>query len=480
MYKRISIALIFLLSLQVVSAENPTVLELLDKYAANQDKLKSFIVKTKSVRTRLTQDASTPKEGKSEKLQTMSEFRYLDSGKDKCAYSSSKKFNLGEDGIWIPKHGTHIDLWDSKRYYEYYRGPSLKSSNVHIFDEYKIKYKIGDLCAEAGPLLGNLSNDHDRFDPILRQSESISVRSELERIGSVDCYVIDSKSKHGTYTVWLDPEHGYGIAKAIVHKEPEDIFRGRKISSFKDGPSIKGITYFIENVRFENIEGIWIPVEFDARSVWEHHDSTFAWHTQHEIVHIDIDPNHAELQSFVLDVQNGTRVIIPETPGIRYTWQDTMKFVVDEWDGSTKYVPKDWSILVGVGKPLPKFEGIKLSLTAEQTKDSAILFCFFDMNQRPSRRWITQLAQKARELKGKRVTIVAVQASEVKENSFSAWIKKNAIPFPTGLITANIEKTRFTWGVRSLPWLILTDRQHVVTAEGFSVNELYDKLKASK
>jgi len=30
---------------------------------------------------------------------------------------------------------------------------------------------------------------------------------------------------------------------------------------------------------------------------------------------------------------------------------------------------------------------------------------------------------------------------------------------------------------KSLPWLILTDKEHVVRAEGFSVSELGDKIK---
>lgn len=31
---------------------------------------------------------------------------------------------------------------------------------------------------------------------------------------------------------------------------------------------------------------------------------------------------------------------------------------------------------------------------------------------------------------------------------------------------ADEQKLRLTWGVRSLPWLIFTDRDHVVAAEG--------------
>jgi len=44
------------------------------------------------------------------------------------------------------------------------------------------------------------------------------------------------------------------------------------------------------------------------------------------------------------------------------------------------------------------------------------------------------------------------------------------------MIQGDEKKIRFTWGVKSLPWLILTDREHVTTAEGFGVDELDDKI----
>jgi hypothetical protein len=41
-------------------------------------------------------------------------------------------------------------------------------------------------------------------------------------------------------------------------------------------------------------------------------------------------------------------------------------------------------------------------------------------------------------------------------------------------------KIRAAWGVRSLPWLILTDRKHIVTVEGFGLNELNDEIKETE
>ena len=129
-----------------------------------------------------------------------------------------------------------------------------------------------------------------------------------------------------------------------------------------------------------------------------------------------------------------------------------------------------------MGRALPGFDGIKIDLAGDQTKDKMVLVCFFDMEQRPSRNCISQLAKQADRLKGKGVAVIAVQASKADEGTFNEWVKKNNIPFPVGMVETDVEEIRFAWCVQSLPWLILTNRDHVVTAEGFPVSELSDKI----
>jgi len=97
------------------------------------------------------------------------------------------------------------------------------------------------------------------------------------------------------------------------------------------------------------------------------------------------------------------------------------------------------------------------------------------MNQRPSRNCVQQLSKRAQELKAKGVDVV-VQASKVDESELNEWVEKNNITFPVGMIQDDDEKTRFNWGIKSLPWLILTDSKQVVTAEGFGLDELDDKI----
>lgn len=130
-----------------------------------------------------------------------------------------------------------------------------------------------------------------------------------------------------------------------------------------------------------------------------------------------------------------------------------------------------------VGEAIPGFDGIKTGFPPEELKNRVLLVCFWDMNQRPSRNCILELAKQAGQLKEKGVTIVAVQATKMNENALKEWVKQDNIPFAIGMIEADPEKVRFAWGVRSLPWLILANRSHIVTAEGFSVSEVSDKIR---
>lgn len=131
------------------------------------------------------------------------------------------------------------------------------------------------------------------------------------------------------------------------------------------------------------------------------------------------------------------------------------------------------------GKPLPDGSDIGLDLARTDLRDKAILLCFFDFQQRPSRSALLQLARQADALKQKGVFVVGVQASELDADALSEWIEQSGIAFPVGRIRTDVDATRLKWGVKSLPWLILTDRERVVRAEGFAVTELESQLNTT-
>jgi hypothetical protein len=129
-----------------------------------------------------------------------------------------------------------------------------------------------------------------------------------------------------------------------------------------------------------------------------------------------------------------------------------------------------------IKKSLPDLKDLGINLSPSDVNDKKILVCFFDYQQRPSRNYILQMSKRAQELKMKDVIFVAVQASKIEQAKLDEWIEENEISFLVGMIQNGEEKTLLAWGVKSLPWLILTDIKHIVTAEGFNLDELNEKL----
>jgi protocatechuate 3,4-dioxygenase beta subunit len=152
-----------------------------------------------------------------------------------------------------------------------------------------------------------------------------------------------------------------------------------------------------------------------------------------------------------------------------------VKIVVGERSSSGRFVPKQPPSLVG--KSLPVLDGLGLQIDPDEIAGKSILVCFWDMQQRPSRHCVKELAKQADQLKEKGTVVIAVQASTVDKNKLDELVKKYDLPFPVGMIEADEEKTKFSWGVKSLPWLILTDKKHIVSSNGFSLSELDEKMK---
>jgi len=128
-----------------------------------------------------------------------------------------------------------------------------------------------------------------------------------------------------------------------------------------------------------------------------------------------------------------------------------------------------------IGKPLPELEKMGIELPAGAS-EKMILVCLWDMQQRPSRNYIKELAKKADDLAEEDVVVACVQVTDVDDKVVNEWVKENKIPFAIGKSTPEMGKSTFDWGVKSMPWLILTDRRHIVIKEGFVLSDLNEQI----
>jgi hypothetical protein len=155
-----------------------------------------------------------------------------------------------------------------------------------------------------------------------------------------------------------------------------------------------------------------------------------------------------------------------------------VRVVISQRSTSTRYQPKRPASLIG--RALPDLKDLNVNVSPADLNNKMILVCFWDMQQRPSRYYIRQVAKEAYRLKQKGIVVVAVQASKIDQNILDEWVKKYKIPFAIGMVQTDTEKAKFKWGFRSLPWMILTDANHVVSSNGFSLNELNKKIELAQ
>jgi Leucine-rich repeat (LRR) protein len=85
-----------------------------------------------------------------------------------------------------------------------------------------------------------------------------------------------------------------------------------------------------------------------------------------------------------------------------------------------------------VGRKLPELQELGIDIDITQTHTIIQLICFFDMNQRPSRNCIGQLAKRTEQLKEKGIAVIAVQTPKVDEDMLNKWVKKNNVPILFG------------------------------------------------
>jgi hypothetical protein len=272
-----------------------TVSDLLDKYAASQDKLKSFIAKAES-KIEYTETTSRTKN-------ETCEFR---TDGDRVCHRS----------FLLPGRADYKSfLWDGKSLIEYkQQSPALGGYRVFIENKDESKKKLIATQYKGAALMGICAGDYERVDSILRKSDTISVLDRTERVGDANCYVIDAATKRGRYKLWLDPQHDYNIAKMEVQRKKGDLVRNT-------GRVETSMSFVLDGVGFKKVGDVWVSMEADMRQEEDNRAGVVKWH--HKRIEMVLNPDHNALHSFVADdIPDGTKVSISGLANTEYTWRN--------------------------------------------------------------------------------------------------------------------------------------------------------------
>jgi len=325
---------------QPATAKNPTVLELLDKYTETRNKFHSFISKAENTIEYSTKPITKESRVGHSHLKNFNrlEFRFDGERANLRTYRWGKIF---EGQPAIPKNNPYYtSSLRTKDVQRWYGRADLTEDpgRVTIENKPKVAAEVSLARAYKGhEAIGYLFGDDERVDTVLRSARNISVRDKMQRVGKTQCYVIDAQTKKGKYTIWIDPEHGYNIAKAEVTRKAGDILIDKAIEG--EDRYYTSVT----NIRFKVIDGIWIPVEADIKYRW-HLPKSFGYayweKIHHRVIDFVVNPDHDTLDSFASDdIENGAKVRIKghRVAGqmTEYTWQDGK--VVDKDDREVFY-----------------------------------------------------------------------------------------------------------------------------------------------
>jgi rhodanese-related sulfurtransferase len=309
------VVLLLISSYTVQASSVSDVSELLDKYAANQDRLHSWILKYES-----SNETDIARKDRRKKVRS-GELRF-DSNR-----MSNRCYKWGDFGPTKIKKSNPIYLsltWDGETHIKYYKSNNDDPGIVFYDDFSAAEERIQDWEVKSlqykhdvSVLMGIYTGTFERVDKLLRDARAVSVRDKTESINGVECFVIDAETRHGDYTIWIDPEHGYNIAKAhlLLSKDRNHFYHDKPFN-------MKVLTLRVHNVRFEKIEDVWVAMEADLDQE-EIDDSEGKGNTHLKITELTLNPDHEALRSFIGgDIPNGTDVVIPPVVQIKYTWHD--------------------------------------------------------------------------------------------------------------------------------------------------------------
>jgi hypothetical protein len=316
--------------------------QIMSKFVESQKKIKSYIIKSKS---------------KSTYVYTNSPFgdgrgtRYCHSDArfdgDRVKESLTNWGDINNSIRNFPKkHANDTSwLWDGEKGYEL----SLLEKNrrqtakhpglVQIYEEgstYLYLAKKTYTRTMISPAQGYVrGNDQDIGTMFLRADANVKLLDQRSKVNGVDCYVVEAEvPQRGKYKVWIDPVHGFNLARLQLRYKTGDIRNGNTL-----GKDVYGEEFY-KVLEFQEVGGVWLPKTFKIKD--DSHDGSYDYDeqgvTQTELYEVNLNPNHEKEGSFLTDdIPNGTQVRLEGVPlNVILTWQDG--YIVDK-DGK-KVDPK--------------------------------------------------------------------------------------------------------------------------------------------
>jgi hypothetical protein len=196
--------------------------------------------------------------------------------------------------------------------------PPLGASITTKFNEEKENLLDSDVL--GGPVFRKTSGiNHKNVSHLLTEANDLRLRQGQEDVNGTACYVLEGTTKYGKVTAWIAPTKGYVALKWKVEKTGDDLIDDKPMSKTQ-------LTMWIaqfECKQTQQIGASYIPktATFECTSKSKDGSSNLSLDV-YNISDVQLHPDFDALGAFKIALPEGTRITIPESPGVKYIWKD--------------------------------------------------------------------------------------------------------------------------------------------------------------
>jgi hypothetical protein len=211
-------------------------------------------------------------------------------------------------------------IWDGSIFINRTKVKEENFSDVAYFSHDKnLREILLKYDSKSSFLDGLLPGGIEHLATIMLKSSNLSLKPEKENIDGRPCYVMEATGKYGYYKLWVDPDCGYNIRRAIMRKKLGDIMEDGDVLS-KEGT--EAIEIIVDQIKLENFNGVWFPVEGTAVNNQVYKGKEYHYQYVASRSNIKWNPDFEEIGAFKMDLPDGAFIRNDEMPGILYEWQD--------------------------------------------------------------------------------------------------------------------------------------------------------------
>jgi len=261
------------------------------------------------------------------KQRQWAQFKYFgDSGQLDVGYTN---FDIDDKGEYAPDtmYNNRAIINKTGQMFVYF-GKDVTPKEV-VYTEHgedKVPFIRAQL-AGGEALDGFLDRDQMSIVELLSKAEDLRLRKDLEVVDGFKCYVLEGTTNHGKYAIWLDPESGYLPRKATIKKTGDDIFDHIPLSQIllPDLPSISEVSFVMDSVQIENINGVSVPVGCHTTEVRQYaNGKTVTTNVEHKRTNVNLSPDFESLGAFRPDIPDGTIINNQDfvDTGIKFEWRN--------------------------------------------------------------------------------------------------------------------------------------------------------------